>query len=215
MTKLLATADIHGQWLVYDWLAETAREQKADVVVAAGDLLGGGWQEEQREQASEIIAAFKRFGIPVLYIMGNDDFLPLDYEDQEIRPLHGKRIDWGSYSFVGYQYSLPFVGGIFEKSEQEIGQDLLKLEPLVDDRTVLVTHSPAFGSLDLIYDGTHVGSQSLTAFIERRPVLAHIHGHIHGSFGHDANHFNVASGGQRRAVLVELPSLEHKLLVED
>jgi len=198
---------------VYEWLLETARQQQPDVVVLAGDLLLGGWPEEQGRQAREfILPLLRRFPVPVLYLMGNDDFVGLDYEDEGIKPLHGRRVERGGYSFVGYQYSLPFVGGIFEKPEEEIEKDVQALEPLLDGQTVLVTHSPAYGILDRTYSGEAVGSRSLAALLKRRPAMAHIHGHIHESFGRQGKHFNVAAAGCRRAVLIELPSLEHTVI---
>jgi uncharacterized protein len=211
--RILAIADIHGVLSVYEWLLVRISEEQADVLVLAGDLLVGAWEEEQREQCqNSIIPLLKKVPVPVLYIMGNDDHVTLDYEDGRIKPIHGKRLDFGGYGFVGYQYSPPFMGGIFEKPETEIEADTHILEPLLDDQTVLVTHSPAYGSRDQIYSGERVGSHSLADLFERRPVLAHIHGHIHDSFGRDGNHFNVAAAGQCRAYLIELPFLKDKVL---
>lgn len=211
--RLLAAADIHGVLSVYEWLARLAAERQADLVVLAGDLLAG-WREEQGRQVPEILSLLKKVPAPVFYLMGNDDFVALDYEDTRIQPIHGKRVEFGGCNFVGYQYSLPFVGGIYEKPESEIEKDLRPLEEWLDSQTVLVTHSPAFGALDRVYSGSHVGSRSLAALLERKPVLAHIHGHIHEDFGRDGNHFNVAAAGQRRAVLIHLPSLRHEVLQE-
>jgi hypothetical protein len=45
--------------------------------------------------------------------------------------------------------------------------------------------------------------------------MAHIHGHIHHAFGVDRYHFNVASAAQRRAMLIDLPSLEYQVLRKD
>jgi hypothetical protein len=44
---------------------------------------------------------------------------------------------------VGYQYPLPFIGGTFEKSDDDIATDLALLAPLVDAETVFVSHTPA------------------------------------------------------------------------
>ncbi len=213
--RILAAADIHGVLEVYEWLVELAEKHEAHLVVLAGDLFAGGWEEEQRQQAQIIIRVLKRMPVPLLYLMGNDDFVALDYEDEHVKPLHGRRLDFGGHGFVGYQYSLPFVGGIFEKPEAEIERDLGSLEPLLDEQTVLVTHSPAYGILDRVHVGDHVGSRSLAALLARKPVLAHIHGHIHESFGRQGKHFNVAAAGRQRAVIIELPTLEHKTILGD
>lgn len=211
--RILAIADIHGAVGVYEWLVGLAQKQHVGVLVLAGDLLLGGWEEEQREQAENtIIPLLKNVPLPVFYLMGNDDHSDLDYDDGHIKSLHNRRLDIDGQSFVGYQYSPPFMGGIFEKPEQEIERDCQALEHLLDEKTVFVTHSPAYGAADVTYAGDHVGSTSLAALLKRKPVLAHIHGHIHPSFGRDGRHFNVAAAGRRRAMLIEIPSLHYTTL---
>jgi Icc-related predicted phosphoesterase len=92
-------------------------------LVLADDLLIGAWEEEQPEQCREsIIPLLKQMPIPVFYIMGNDDHVALEYENGRIKPIHGKRLHLGGYGFVGYQYSQPFMGGIFEKPEARLQQ---------------------------------------------------------------------------------------------
>ena len=207
--RILAAADIHGVSFVYEWLVGLS--PSADALILAGDLFDADFPAEQRKQAEKIMTRLRASFVPVLYLMGNDDNVPLDYEDSLIQPLHGRRVEIGDYNFVGYQYTPPFVGDMFVKQDNEIAEDLRLLEPLIDQRTVLVTHTPAFGSLDLCYE-ENVGSRSLADLMLRKPVLAHIHGHIHYRFGADSNHFNVASAAKCRAMLIDLPSLHHEVV---
>jgi len=211
-TRILAIADIHGVLGVYDWLGQIARQYRPDLLILAGDLFAYDSEEGQREQARHIIPLLKRVEIPCYYLMGNDDNVGLDYADKQIQPFHGRRFTCGANNFVGYQYSPPFVGELFVKTENQLEDDLHSLESLLDSDSVFVTHAPAMGILDRTYATEHVGSPSLAALLDRRPVLAHIHGHIHESFGREGNHFNVASGGQKRAFLIGLPSLAHEVL---
>ena len=74
---------------------------------------------------------------------------------------------------------------------------------------------PAKGVLDRTSLGEQVGSPSLAALLDRKAVLAHIHGHVHESFGCEANRFNVASAGRKRAFLIDVPSLNHRALQQD
>jgi len=210
--RILAAADIHGALSVYEWLMELAGQEKADLLILVGDLLAGDSEEQQREQSSIVVRVLRTCSVPVLYLMGNDDLVPLAYEDERMRPLHGRAVRIGIHAFVGYEYSLPFVGGPFEKPESEIERDALALEPLLGPTTVFVSHSPAFGILDATAFGTHAGSRSLAALLARKPPLAHIHGHVHEAFGRSGQHFNVASAGMRRAMCINLPSLEHRIL---
>ncbi len=212
--RVLAAADIHGVWAVYEWLVDLTHTASYDVLALAGDLFAGDFASEQRKQAERIVSILRSSAIPVLYIMGNDDNVALEYEDELIQPVHGRRVTLGAYNFVGYQYTPPFVGDAFVKTDAEIEADLPILEPLVDKRTIFVTHGPARGSLDLLYE-EHVGSLAIAKFLEHTPVLAHIHGHIHTKFGRDGNHFNVAAAGVCRAISIEFPSLIHSLLAYD
>lgn len=211
--RILATADIHGVLGVYEWLVDLVKERKIDLLVIAGDLFAGDWEDGQRKQAAPIISLLKRAGVPCFYLMGNDDNVALDYEDEQIKSLHGKRLSCRGYHLVGYQYTAPsFVGRLFVKSEEEMDKDLRSLESLLKEPAILVTHAPAYGTLDRSWDGEHVGSHALAALLDRNPVLAHIHGHIHGDLGRDGNHFNVAAAGQRVAVAIDLPSLHQKVI---
>ncbi|HVP55368.1 MAG TPA: metallophosphoesterase [Candidatus Eisenbacteria bacterium] len=207
--RILAAADIHGSLEVYQWLIE--QTPLADVLVLAGDLFDADFEDQQRLQAEKILKILFRSSCPVFYVMGNDDNVALEYADALIKPLHGRRVEVGGYNFVGYQYTPPFVGEMFVKEDSEIAKDLVSLEPLVGDKTVLVTHTPAYGSLDLCETG-NVGSRGLAEFLQRKPAIAHIHGHIHYRFGVEGHHFNVASAATCRAILIDLPSLKYEVI---
>ncbi len=218
--KVLAISDIHGRIDVYEWVRALVRDYEIETSVLAGDLLGGHGEgstveEAQRHESKQIIEILQSLQIPVSYIMGNDDMVDLDYRDELIHPIHAARRELGEYNFVGYQYSPPFMGGIFEKPEDEIEKDLFQIEPLLDEMTILVTHSPARGILDLAGSEFHVGSSSIAKTIERRPVRVHVHGHIHKCFGKDGGHFNVASGRHFRGMVVNLDDLAHEIVTSD
>ena len=209
--RILASADIHGILSVYEWLVEQTAQHQADLLLLGGDIFSGDWEDGQRQQIPLIEAILRCSPAPVLYIMGNDDETELAVADEHIQPLHGRAVERGGLRFVGYQYTPPFAGVRFVKEERDIALDLKSAEGMLTASTVFLTHAPARGALDEVW-GEHVGSESIGALLEARPVLAHIHGHIHERFGRDGNHFNVASAGKRRAMLIELPSLEHQIL---
>ena len=146
--------------------------------------------------------------------MGNDDLVELEPVEGKLEPLHNRRVDFGGFNFVGYQYSLPWMGGDLEKPDEEIEADLKAIEGYLDSRTVLVTHSPAHGILDPGAGPHKIGSRALRDLLDKRPVRAHIHGHSHSGFGRDGNHFNVASAYSKRAMLIDLETLEHEVLTD-
>jgi Icc-related predicted phosphoesterase len=58
----------------------------------------------------------------------------------------------------------------------------------------------------------NVSSRGLADCLQSKPVLAHIHGHIHHRSGVDEYHFNVASAAICRTLLIDLPSLSYEVL---
>jgi Icc-related predicted phosphoesterase len=215
--RVLASADVHGKRPVYDWLLTVAQEHHVEAIVLAGDLLGclDGFEtpeQAQRHEAAMLIELLETAGAPVLYIMGNDDLIELDSGSDRVRSIHGRKIACGRFTFVGYQYSLPFTGGPFEKPDADIRIDLACLPGPFDAGTVFVSHSPAFGILDPGFGDAKIGSRSLRKFLQVNPLRAHIHGHSHAGFGRKDSHFNVASAGRARAMIIDLETLQHQLL---
>ena len=211
--RVLAIADIHGAAEVFEWFPDAIADYGVDALILAGDILLGGWEKDQYRQATSfIMPSLKGLSIPVFFVMGNDDHIELKSEHKNIRSVHGRRLGFGSYNIVGYQYSPPFIGSCHEKPESEITEDLRKIELILDENTILVTHTPAYGFVDKIHSGHHAGSRALAECLSRNKILCHIHGHIHHSFGRSDNHFNVAAGGSRRAMIIELPRLSHSVI---
>jgi Icc-related predicted phosphoesterase len=77
---ILAAADVHGYRTVSEWLLSEARAAGVDAIVLAGDLLGcpDGFatpEDAQRHDARSLVARLEDAGLPVLYVMGNDDLV--------------------------------------------------------------------------------------------------------------------------------------------
>lgn len=217
--RILAGADLHGVLGVYEWLVATAKSQCPDVVVLAGDLLGvpDGFDDIASAQAHDrhrVLEHLARIDQPVMYVMGNDDWIDLEPDSSRQRSIHGRRVNYGSSNFVGYQYTLPFMGGVNERSEEQMREDLRSLERDVDGETILVTHGPAYGILDRGILDRPAGSRALSELTSRRAFRVHVHGHIHREFGRHGRHFNVASGGQKRAMIIDVSELSHEVLQE-
>lgn len=215
--RVLASADVHGKWPVYQWLVTVAREHGVQAIVLAGDLLGcpDGFdtpEQGQQHEARILVQFLEGADVPVFYIMGNDDLVELNSHSNRVQSLHGRRVQAGDFAFVGYQYSLPFMGGPFEKPEAAIERDLRDLTELLSAETVVVTHSPVFEVLDPGFGETQIGSRSLAEFLAIRPFLVHIHGHSHAGFGRERRHFNVASAGRERAMVIDLETLRHEVV---
>ena len=215
--KVLAISDLHGDHGIYKWLVQISNQIRPDVVVLAGDLLGcpGDYstvEESQQKDALQIIQILKNVQAPIFYVMGNDDMVELEPGDSNIKSIHDRRVELKEYNFVGYQFILPFMAGVFEKPETEIKKDIDSLASQIDDRTVFVTHSPIYGKLDVGIMDVNAGSVSLKEVVEQKGPVAHIHGHIHSCFGVSGRHFNVAAAGNRRAIEIDLMNCRHRVI---
>ena len=98
--RVLASADLHGKWPVYDWLLNVVRENQVDALVLAGDLLGcpDGFdtpEEAQQHEAKILTELLDSAGVPVLYIMGNDDLVELNSLSERVQSIHGRRVELG------------------------------------------------------------------------------------------------------------------------
>jgi Icc-related predicted phosphoesterase len=215
--KILAAADVHGVRLVYEWLLAVASHHRVAAIILAGDLLGcpDGFdtvEAAQHHEARMVTNLLADAGVPVLYIMGNDDLVELNPRSERLQSIHGRRVACGAFYFVGYQYSPPFMGGPFEKPEAGIRTDLISLDSGMDANTVFVSHTPIQGILDPGIAQRSIGSPAIRDFLDRNPFRAHIHGHSHDGFGRAGRHFNVASAGRTRAMVVDLGTLEHQVM---
>lgn len=196
--RILFSSDLHASRPAFDLFAEALAMGPYEVGILAGDLLDdfglardegnstsrldkGGFEEGSRREIlaleAEIKSMLAAVGKPILIIPGNHDLTP--WEDYgSVINIHGKRVDLDGYSFVGYRWTS------LEKSLEEQRADLEEMESLVDRKTILVTHEPAFGRLDNTdYDSVHFGSKAIARFMFRTRPRYHLFGHVHGAFG--------------------------------
>ena len=137
----------------------------------------------------------------------NEPILKNNEKNNNIKYIHKKRFDLFSKNIVGYSFVNPtpfklkdwekFEDGKQEKQNQffdyeirtvkkeegTIKEDLSNLIKLSNPKkTIYVIHTPPFNTkLDIISDGTHVGSKALREFIEKQQPYLTLHGHIHES----------------------------------
>ena len=145
----------------------------------------------------------------IFVIMGNDDFRVNEtiLKNNNIKYIHKNRHKIFNKNIVGYSFvnPTPFRLKDWEKFEDEkqemprqfhdeeiitiekeqgtIKEDLDNFIKLSNPKkTIYVMHAPPFNTnLDVINDGTHVGSKAIREFIEKHQPYLTLHGHIHES----------------------------------
>ena len=180
--KLLVFSDIHSDKRAASKLVEMSAD--VDVVVGAGDYCIA------RRGLDDIIQALKKITKPTLLVPGNsettDELKTACHSWESATALHGESEVINGLTFYGIGGGIPvtpFGSWSYDFTEEQA------LELLQDcpSGSVLISHSPPKGILDLSSDGRRLGSRAVReTIINQKPILV-ICGHIHGSAGQVAH----------------------------
>lgn len=141
---------------------------------------------------------------PVYYILGNHDRVEW-FETNRIINIHLKRVDLGEYNLVGYRWTS------LERNSKELSEDLERLNSLIDEHTIFVSHSPPTGKLDgLVEWGTGYGLDILN-MLDVRPYL-YLVGHVHSLTGQKENVINGAWPHCRKITAIDVATRTSLLL---
>ena len=176
--KLLLFSDIHSDFPGAAKLAELAL--KADVVVGAGDYCLA------RRGLDEIIAALSAIPKPTVLVPGNaeshEELVRACRAWPNAHVLHGNQTTLDDVTFYGIGGGIPitpFGAWSYDFSEGQARKLLQDLQT----GSVLISHSPPKGVLDMSSDGRSLGSEALTEIIGIKKPRLVVCGHIHGSAG--------------------------------
>jgi Icc-related predicted phosphoesterase len=185
--KLLLFSDLHCD---YGRAGELVRRSAGvDAVIGAGDFAS------VRRGLDETIAVLSLIDKPAILVPGNNETL------DELRAacrgwksatvLHGEAAAIDGVAFFGIGGGIPitpFGDWSYDFSEEAAERLLGNLQM----GSVLVSHSPPKGLVDMDSRGASLGSTAVMAAIERtRPRLV-VCGHIHGSAGMRSDHGETA-----------------------
>jgi Icc-related predicted phosphoesterase len=176
--KLLVFSDLHSDLSAATQLVHQANA--VDAVVCAGDLCNA---HQRLEQIVSVLAAFDR---PTVLVAGNNEttseLRDACAEWPHFHVLHGSGVELLGMPFWGVGGGIPVTP--FGAWSYDFAED--QAEPLLTGcpiGSILVTHSPPFGVLDVSGSGKNLGSTTVRLTIERcHPRLA-VCGHIHASGG--------------------------------
>lgn len=149
----------------------------------------------------KVKAVLNRSGKPVYVVPGNHDQTRWT-TDRGVINVDGRREEYGPINLVGYRWTT------LDRRDRDQRRDLRKLGRFVDENTILVTHSPPYGTLDDVQNeetGTvHFGSKPVKRLVARRSPAIVLCGHVHRRFGRLQNVINCAFPASRQFVAVDL-----------
>jgi Icc-related predicted phosphoesterase len=185
-------SDLHGQLPTID---------PCDLLLIAGDICPNPerppcTEEDMRAQARFLDTTFRDWlnkapATNVVAIAGNHDML-FERMPEIVPSLRWHYLQRSSFSLDGISIwgspdQLPFYHWAFNTPEEDLARQYEKIPAGTD---ILLSHGPPLGYGDRVPDfvgthnaGTHVGSQSLTDYIEKKKPRFVVTGHIHGAYG--------------------------------
>jgi uncharacterized protein len=179
--KIFAISDIHGATKPLE--LASAEISAADLVIISGDISRTGTAED----ASSVIQIIEQLNRNILAVHGNMDRDEVRlFLEEKGYSLHaaGRVIGETGFFGVGGSRKTPFRTRC-EYSEEQISAFLQAgyrgLNAI--NNTVLVSHTPPYGTCDRSFLGNRGGSKSVTEFILNHPVDLCISGHIHEAAG--------------------------------
>lgn len=158
----------------------------ADILIHAGDFCLKGTLEEVQDFADWLATCPHQHKIVVA---GNHD-LAFEQTPKEAQSclqgvahyLQDTSLVVEGIHFWGAPWTPKFFNYAFMRPRGEAMRPCWAKIPT--ETQVLITHGPAFACLDTTLNGTHAGCEALSERLEHLPHLKwHIHGHIHESYG--------------------------------
>ena len=180
--KLLLFSDLHCNTnFAQEILTQSGQ---VDVVIGAGDFAS------VRRGIEKTIDILKEIKKPSILVPGNNESLEELYTAckgwAHAHILHGSALEIEGETFFGIGGGIPitpFGSWSYDFSEE----DAEKLLSDLPEGTILISHSPPYGVLDVSSGGQHFGSKSVRdTIINKKPKLV-VCGHVHESGGKKAN----------------------------
>lgn len=184
----LFSSDFHSREAAFTDFAETLKHGPYAAGILAGDLLDEWLPEEQVSLWAEPHPAetrlaraleFRQIHLrtlletaekPIYFVLGNHDVTPWPDSDW-LTNLHARAVDFKGQRLVGYRWTR------MDRYPHELEADVPDLAALVDDMTLLVTHSPPWGVLDGLPGARfRFGLKTLHRL---PPARFHLFGHVH------------------------------------
>ena len=170
--KILAAADLHGDFGIARKLSLKGKRERVDLVVLAGDIYG------YEEGKPGILDVFAEAGQKVVFVPGNCDF---DKETEELtkigKNIHNSYVTYGRVGIVG-------IGSGNWKlllDEEDLVSIKRNFSRMKSSKRILVSHLHAEGTL-AEFSGIPGDEVVLKAVKEFEPELL-IAAHIHESEG--------------------------------
>ncbi len=176
--KIAVFADIHSDLKMLEKTLKLAKN--IDLIVLLGDNTHYGG-------ISDINKIIETIGFPKIFALpGNVDTKEvLETFEQKGISLHAKKKLVSGFAFIGFGGGKTGNAGETNFSEKKIYAELKKLCK-GEKNIVLCTHLPPINTkIDLLQNGSHIGSEAVRKIIEEFSPIVNLCGHCHEGIGEE------------------------------
>ena len=184
-----------------------------DVLIHSGDFMGAGYNIDE---LTNFLNWFERQDYNhKIYIAGNHDRIIEDNPEvikmmNSVYPsltyLQDSEVIIEGIKFYGSPWTPEFMGWGFALPKNDSYSADERFAMIPDDVDVIISHGPAYGKLDQVFNlgvlGEHLGCPSLNKRVEEINPQLHICGHIHSGrgimdgYGEVTTHINASCLGE-------------------
>ncbi len=179
--KILIFTDTHGSVSAIKRVKKAAKKEKPDLILCGGDLTIFG------QDFNKLMDELDKIGQEVLMIHGNHETAAemrnACKKTKNITCFSAKTRRIGKFFVIGFS-----VDG-FALKDPDFDRFIKRIKPKFkkDDKIIMLSHGPPYGTkVDLIID-QHCGSKSLRKFIDKYHPILVVSGHLHETFNKSQN----------------------------
>jgi predicted phosphohydrolase len=177
--KVVAISDTHCRH-------KSVKLPKGDLLIHAGDISYKG----QRTEVADFLQWFAQQPFAQkIFIAGNHDFYFEKAYAGDLKAIVPEGVVYLQDSGVVIDgihiWGTPVTPWFYDWAfNRHRGGAISKHWNLIPPETnLLITHGPAFGILDTVLNGSHVGDKDLLKRVQEIKPAAHVFGHVHESYG--------------------------------
>jgi predicted phosphohydrolase len=177
--KIVAISDTHCRH-------KSVKLPKGDLLIHAGDISYKG----QRTEVADFLQWFAQQPFAhKIFIAGNHDFYFEKTHASDLKAIVPEGVVYLQDSGVVIDgitiWGTPVTPWFYDWAfNRHRGGAIAKHWNLIPPETnLLITHGPAFGILDTVLNGSHVGDKDLLKRVQEIKPAAHVFGHVHESYG--------------------------------
>jgi Icc-related predicted phosphoesterase len=201
MTRITILSDTHTR----HGLIPMSDLPGGDILIHSGDIMNSGYNKNDIHDFLYWFGSLKQYDAKI-FIAGNHDRMFENHPEEvrewldkhkEVNYLQDEAIVVDGTNIYGSPWQPEFYSWAFNLPRNGFGL-ASKWEAIPDNTDILITHGPAFGTLDTVTGRMHdhLGCELLAERIERLKPKIHICGHIHSGRGYEfkkGTHFFNAS----------------------